>query len=119
MLYQAADEDEQEQAQDEDELTGVNINTLAPVWSFDRFGQSMNILPDGRVFIAGEHEDDYDWDFRIYNDVVVAAPNGDIEHIFGYPPEIFPPTDFHAAVFVPPENGIGMLHSFPFLTSLS
>ncbi|MGL4421250.1 MAG: ankyrin repeat domain-containing protein, partial [Gemmataceae bacterium] len=42
------------------------------VWSFDRFGKSFTELPDGRVIeIAGEHEDYYDQDFCIYNDVIV------------------------------------------------
>jgi hypothetical protein len=69
-------------------------------WCFDRFGQSSNQLPDGRVvFIAGEHEDSYDPDFYIYNDVVVQHPDGRIE-IFGYPREAFPPTDFHSATLV-------------------
>ena len=51
------------------------------------------------VFIAGEHEDSYDPDFYIYNDTVVRHPDGRIE-IFGYPREVFPPTDFHSATLV-------------------
>ena len=51
------------------------------------------------VFIAGEHKDHYDPDFYIYNDVVVQHPDGRID-IFGYPREIFPPTDFHSATLV-------------------
>lgn len=71
-----------------------------PCWSFNRFGQSSTQLPDGRViFVAGEHEDHYDPDFYIYNDVVVQYPDGNIV-IFGYPHEIFPPTDFHSATLV-------------------
>lgn len=71
-----------------------------PRWCFDRFGQSHTELPDGRtVWIAGEHEDYYDPDFFIYNDVTVVAPSGEIE-IFGYPPEVFPPTDFHSASLI-------------------
>ena len=67
---------------------------------FDRFGQSSNQLPDGRVVcIAGEHEDSYDPDFYIYNDVVIQQPDGRID-IFGYPREVFPPTDFHTATLV-------------------
>src|SRR5690606_30371083 len=54
-----------------------------PGWCFHRFGQSSTALPDGRVvLIAGEHEDHYDPDFHIYNDVVVRHPDGRLE-IFG------------------------------------
>jgi hypothetical protein len=67
------------------------------VWCFDRFGQSITWLSDGRVIeIAGEHEDSYDTDFCIYNDVVVYDGRGDFT-IYSYPKDIFPPTDFHTA----------------------
>ncbi|MGV3771554.1 MAG: hypothetical protein ACO1QB_01540 [Verrucomicrobiales bacterium] len=73
---------------------------LGPGWCFSRFGQSRTSLPDGRnVYIAGEHEDYYDPNFFIYNDVVVHHPNGQIT-IFGYRREDFPPTDFHSATLV-------------------
>lgn len=68
-----------------------------PIWTFDRMGATRTNLPDGRLIcIGGEHEDFYDADFCIYNDVVVFEQDGQIE-IFGYPKEIFPPTDFHTA----------------------
>ena len=68
-----------------------------PGWSFARFGQSATTLDDGRVvYVAGEHEDHYDPDFYIYNDVVIRSPDDRIE-IFGYPRDVFPPTDFHTA----------------------
>jgi len=68
-----------------------------PGWCFHRNGRSKTLLPDGRkVFIAGEHEDCYDPDFQIYNDVVMLDPDGRLD-IFGYPREVFPPTDFHSA----------------------
>ncbi|MEM7595821.1 MAG: ankyrin repeat domain-containing protein [Cyanobacteria bacterium P01_A01_bin.83] len=71
-----------------------------PVWSYDRFGRTITELPNGRVIdIAGEHEDYYDPDFCIYNDVVVYQGNGNFK-ILGYPKEIFPPTDFHSATLV-------------------
>ena len=71
-----------------------------PVWCYDRFGSSVTPLPDGRfVQIGGEHEDSYDPDFCIYNDVVVHDGRGGFQ-IFGYPREIFPPTDFHTATLV-------------------
>lgn len=71
--------------------------TGEPVWCYARFGQSFNVLPDGRVIgIGGEHEDFYDPDFCIYNDVVVFDGKGAFD-IYGYPREVFPPTDFHTA----------------------
>ncbi|QDT39095.1 hypothetical protein [Stratiformator vulcanicus] len=71
--------------------------TLMPSFAFDRFGMSSTIMPDGReIFIAGEHEDYYDPDFYIYNDVIVRDPSGAID-IYGYPETVFPPTDFHSA----------------------
>jgi ankyrin repeat protein len=71
-----------------------------PVWCAHRFGQSITFLPDGRIVqIAGEHEDSYDPDFCIYNDVFVHEPGGAIR-IYGYPESVFPPTDFHTATLV-------------------
>jgi hypothetical protein len=71
-----------------------------PMWCFDRFGMSATALPDGRVVhIGGEHEDYYDPDFCIYNDVTVIGADGDIA-IHAYPREDFPPTDFHSASLV-------------------
>lgn len=68
-----------------------------PTWCFDRFGRTTTALPDGCVVhVAGEHEDHYDPDFYIYNDVVVVAPDGALA-FYGYPREVFPPTDFHSA----------------------
>jgi ankyrin repeat protein len=73
-----------------------------PVWSHDRFGMSLTKLPDGRfIQIAGEHEDHYDPDFCIYNDVIIHNGRGNLE-ILGYPEDIFPPTDFHSATLVGP-----------------
>jgi hypothetical protein len=72
----------------------------SPIWCANRFGQSITFLPDGRIVqIGGEHEDWYDQDFCIYNDVFVHQPDGTI-HIFGYPKSLFPPTDFHTATLV-------------------
>jgi len=66
-----------------------------PIWTFDRMGATRNQLPDGPViYIGGEHEDFYHPDFCIYNDVVVSSANDEIS-IYGFPKEVFPPTDFH------------------------
>jgi len=74
------------------------------VWCYDRFGSSLTELEDGRfVQIGGEHEDYYDPDFYIYNDVVVHDGHGEFQ-IYGYPREVFPPTDFHTATLC--EDGI-------------
>lgn len=81
-----------------------------PDWCFDRFGMTRTPMPDGRVIcVAGEHEDFYDPDFCIYNDVIVLRPasgetdvsltSGEVE-LYGYPAEVFPPTDFHSATLV-------------------
>lgn len=70
-----------------------------PGWCFSRFGMAeVSLSPDWSLFIAGEHEDSYDDDFQIYNDVIVRNRDGGI-WIYGYPPEIFPPTDFHTATY--------------------
>lgn len=85
-------------------------NTESPspnaLWCFDRMGQSCTALPDGRkIYIAGEHEDYYDPDFCIYNDVTVVHPDGRID-LYEYPVSDFPPTDFHAAILNEAEQTI-------------
>lgn len=76
---------------------GPRSEEAGPCWSWSRYGRSETAMPDGRVIsIGGEHEDSYDPDFYIYNDVVVTDPAGRLE-IFGYAEEAFPPTDFHTA----------------------
>lgn len=83
-----------------EEFQGPSSFQAGPMWCFDRFGKSETTLPDGRVIhIGGEHEDYYDPDFFIYNDVTVIDPDGSIE-IRGYAREVFPPTDFHSATLV-------------------
>jgi hypothetical protein len=76
------------------------FRTPGAVWCFSRFGASVTELDDGRfVQIGGEHEDFYDPDFCIYNDVVVHDGTGNFE-VYGYPKVVFPPTDFHTATLV-------------------
>ena len=75
-------------------------NGTRPVWCANRFGQSLTRLPDGRIVqIGGEHEDSYDEDFCIYNDVFVHHPTSSID-VFCYPADAFPPTDFHSASLI-------------------
>jgi hypothetical protein len=83
------------------DLFKVQLNREdGPIWTFERMGATRSNLADGRILcVGGEHEDSYDPDFCIYNDVVVFGPAGEIE-IYGYPEEVFPPTDFHTATFV-------------------
>ena len=81
-------------------FSGPDSVEAGPCWSFNRFGQSRTLLPDGRtIWIAGEHEDHYDPDFHIYNDVTIDDGEGNIE-ILGYPRNAFPPTDFQSATLV-------------------
>jgi hypothetical protein len=71
-----------------------------PVWCAARFGQSLTLLRDGRAMqIGGEHEDFYDPDFCIYNDVFVHERDGAVA-VYGYPESVFPPTDYHTATLV-------------------
>lgn len=77
-----------------------------PRWAGCRLGQSRTELSDGRVFwIAGEHEDYYDPDFFIYNDVIIEHPDGDVQ-IIGYPESSFRPTDFHSATAINSDQAI-------------
>lgn len=81
-------------------MHGPSSFDAGPVWCFDRFGKSETALPDGRVVhIGGEHEDYYDPDFYIYNDIVAIDRDGAIA-INGYSRDVFPPTDFHSATLV-------------------
>ena len=83
-----------------DNSVAENKFDVPPLWCFERMGQTVTQLIDGRtLYIGGEYEDYYDPDFCIYNDVTVTHPDGRIE-IYGYPRAVFPPTDFHTATLV-------------------
>ena len=78
---------------------GDEGNMTEPTWCYSRYGVSLTELPDGRfVQIGGEHEDFYDPDFCIYNDVLVHEGGGHFQ-IMGYPEHVFSPTDFHSATY--------------------
>ena len=84
---------------------GVDTIAKPAVWSYARMGMPSVVLDDRFVLtIGGEHEDFYDPDFRIYNDVVIRDFNGGV-WIYGYPISDFPPTDFHTATYVDDEYG--------------
>ena len=78
---------------------GLSSFDEGAVWCFDRLGKSITRLKDREIHIAGEHEDHYDPDFYIYNDVVVIYANDSID-TYTYPKDIFPPTDFHTATLI-------------------
>lgn len=68
-----------------------------PRWSWERYGRTITMLPDGRiVHIGGTHEMFCDPDFCIYNDVFVQDPDGGCK-VYLYPKDDFPPTDQHTA----------------------
>lgn len=76
--------------------SGWSTKEAGPIWSYERFGVATVFLPDGRfLMIGGEHEDFYDPNFCIYNDIVQVSESG--IHLMLYPKTIFPPTDFHTA----------------------
>jgi len=81
------------------DLNGPDEDKAGPCFSFQRYGAAQLTLNDGRrVHIGGAHEDFYDPGFCIYNDVVVI--DGDTITIYGYPEEVFPPTDYATATQV-------------------
>ncbi|KAF2814563.1 uncharacterized protein BDZ99DRAFT_566547 [Mytilinidion resinicola] len=69
-------------------------------WCAERHGQSIARLPDGRVIqVGGEHEDSYDPDFCIYNDVWEHHSDGSFV-VYSYPEDVFPPTDNHSSTLM-------------------
>jgi hypothetical protein len=71
-----------------------------PLWCNERFGRTITETPNGDfILIGGEHEDSYDPDFFIYNDVVVFPHNGSFQ-MYLYRREDFLPTDNHTSTLV-------------------
>lgn len=83
------------------EYFGLEVRDDAgPIWTFERMGATRTPHPDGRLIcVGGEYEDFYDPDFCIYNDVASIDIDGSVE-IYGYPEDLFPPTDFHSATLL-------------------
>ncbi len=76
-----------------------NFNDM-PVWCYERYGKSITAIAESEyIEIAGEHEDSYDPDFCIYNEVFHHKGEGDFT-IYQYPKDVFPPTDFHTATLI-------------------
>ena len=95
------------------DITDIIFNDLIdcweyPYWEINRHGMSCTILEDSTIYIGGEHEDYYDPNFHIYNEVIVITKSNNI-NIYSYPKNIFPPTDFHCAI--PINNFIWILGS--------
>jgi len=71
-----------------------------PVWCYERYGKSITAIGNGEfIEIAGEHEDSYDPDFCIYNEVFHHKSGGEFT-IYQYPKDVFAPTDFHTATLI-------------------
>lgn len=126
---------EPKSAYDARNMLGIHVPFSTPVWCFQRFGQTKTRVPrlnsntvpnDGTkhpdntsyrtIYIGGEHEDWYDPDFVIYNDVVVvhghktvarARKRPDDITIYGYPDGDFMPTDFHTATYYREASQLG------------
>ena len=58
------------------------------------------------MLIGGYHEDFYDPDHCVYNDVAVLSRDERRLELYAYPRSVLPPLDSHAAAFVPSENAI-------------
>ena len=70
------------------------------IWSFLRIGGSTTLYEGRyRVHIGGEHDDWYDPDFLIYNDVIVEDDKSNV-WIYSYPRDVLPPIDFHTATLL-------------------
>jgi hypothetical protein len=79
--------------------SGWRDHPEGPTWCFTRHGRTVTQSFDKVIYIGGTHEDWYDPDFCIYNDVVVEHTDGTFD-IYTYPKNEFPPTDDHTASLV-------------------
>lgn len=54
------------------EIDEIYEKIQEPIWCNQRFGRTKTKLKDGSIiYIGGEHEDSYDPDFYVYNDVIL------------------------------------------------
>ena len=71
-----------------------------PIWSNDRVGISLTRLANGNwVQIGGQYDDAPEYDYCVYNDVIEYDGRGEFT-IYGYPKDVFPPTDHHSATLI-------------------
>jgi len=66
-----------------------------PAWNCYRYGISGNKYKNQTIYIGGEQDEHYDPNFFIYNDVIVVDDVTQAIRVYGYPRDVFPPTDFH------------------------
>jgi hypothetical protein len=79
-----------------------------PIWTNDRELETCTTSSDGTIVqIGGEHEDFYDPDLMVYNQVIVFHRDvaGKLD-IYGYPEAVFPKIDVHTATLVAGLNAI-------------
>lgn len=93
-------------------LSGYDYNSLYlddidnycicdPNFSFERFGRSMDELMDGStILIGGNHEDYYDPDFHVYNDVTIVTETDGVKDvtIYMYHWDVLPPLEYHQTI---------------------
>jgi hypothetical protein len=111
-------EEEKSHSEDpEKKLGSLAPPKTQPTWCYNRYGTSMTNLGNGKyILIGGEHEDGYDPDFCIYNDVIVFDSTKKFSYeIFSYSTNVFPPTDGHSATFVPAESAIYIIGNLGYM----
>lgn len=82
------------------------------VYTHDRFGAAEVALPNGDIIkIGGGHEDYYDPNYCVYNEVVRYGDKGEVT-IYGYPEEVLQPMYNHTATYVPSQNAIYIIGGY-------